>query len=72
MAKKHGEGEGEKRPRFEVEPPRRPRCPRCGSERLRVVYTTVYRESGFRRVTAECADCGAICWWDAPLIDKKN
>lgn len=58
-------GEAEKRPKFEVEPPRKPTCPQCGGDRLRVAYTTVYREEGFRRVTADCVDCGAICWWDA-------
>lgn len=67
-------GEGEERPRFEVEPPRRPRCPRCQGERLRVAYTTVFRESGFRRVTADCVDCRAICFWDedVPTLDSKK
>jgi transcription elongation factor Elf1 len=64
-------GEPEKRPKFEVDPPKRAKCPNCGGERLRVAYTTVFRESGFRRITADCADCGAICWWDALLESKK-
>ena len=55
------------RVRVEVEPPRRARCGRCGGERLRVAYTSVYREHGVRRVTADCQDCGAVCWWDEVL-----
>jgi ribosomal protein L40E len=43
------------------------KCGRCGSQELRVVYTTPFRESGIRRVTAECRGCGAVNWWDEKL-----
>jgi uncharacterized protein with PIN domain len=54
----------QERERVEVAPPVRPRCGRCGSERLRQSYTTVFQEAGIRRVTCECLDCGAIPWYD--------
>ena len=52
------------RERLEAEPPKRARCPRCGSPALRFTYSTVFREHGFRRVTNNCQGCNAIVWWD--------
>lgn len=50
--------------RLETEPPKRAKCPRCGSRVLRFSYSTLYREHGFRRVTCHCQGCQAIVWWD--------
>ena len=52
------------RDRLEAEPPRRTRCPKCGSRALRFAYSTLFREHGFRRVTTNCQGCNTIVWWD--------
>jgi len=46
------------------------RCPHCGNQPLgregdhRRIYTTPYRELGFRRVTAQCRVCEGLMHWD--------
>jgi hypothetical protein len=66
-----GRGDGAPRGKVEVAPPVRPRC-ECGSEDLRFAYSTVFRDSGFRRVTANCQACGRICWWDEKLRKSEG
>lgn len=46
---------------------RKAKCGHCESTALQVAYTEVFRESGFRRVTAHCHDCGAVNWWHEDL-----
>lgn len=67
-------GRGNTAPRAEaLEPPKGAKCPHCEHQpRTRwdahqVVYTTVYRESGFRVVTARCSRCTGILWWEEAL-----
>src|SRR5690606_892603 len=67
-------GDGEERVlklRGEVEPPQGVTCRFCGCTETRFVYSTVYRESGFRRVNHQCQNvkCRAILWWDEKLKD---
>jgi RNase P subunit RPR2 len=60
----------EERRRFKVPPPVRPSCPGCGGERLLVAYTTPMARIGKKRVTANCGDCGAVCYWDVEVKDE--
>ena len=56
--------------KVEAEEPRmirRAKCGSCGGRRLQIAYSQVFHESGFRRLTAHCRDCGAVNWWDETL-----
>ena len=54
-------------------PPRMTECRHCHRQvEVKLVYTTPYREFGFRRVTAQCLECNGLLFWDEKLGNGKD